>query len=221
MNPPSRVGGDRLNRPTPRLDRIPAAADDEGRHAAFLRGQLQAPALGEVEHSHFADDGHQAAAAQGFLDRPERVLVAPCVQMEEACGIAGTGRERTGVEIALPCNPEGMAGSASLRTAEQARCHYGSKTRFFQIGACAGDFMEGPQTEAATRQMPVDALDAPREGRRGCFLGLRGSRTLQQRDPALEGAEARSGIGRWMGGGFIFHILFLFSLMGESRDENV
>jgi hypothetical protein len=141
--------------------------------------------------------------------------------MEEAGGIAMTGRKRAGIKIALPGNPEGMAGSGTLRTAEQARRYRSGEARFFQIGPCAGEFMEGPLAEATARQMLVDGCDAPGQDGCICFLGPKRSRALQKRDPALEGAEARPGLRRWIGGGFIFHIPFLFSLMGESRDENI
>lgn len=195
MNPPARMGGDRLNGPVPCLGRISAAADDEGRYAAFLRSQLQAPALGEVEHSHFTDDCDQTTATQGFLDRPERVLIAPRVQIKKASGIAVTGRKRAGVEIALTRNPESMAKAGMLGAAQEARRHCGGKARFFQIGACAGEFMECPQTEAPAGQMPVNSVDTPGKDGCCCFLSERRSRAFQKRDPALEGAKPRSGIG--------------------------
>lgn len=221
MHAPARLCRDRMGEPFPCARGRATAPDDEGGHAALLRSQLQAPALGKVERSQFAHQGSKARHAQRFLKRPQRVLVPPGGKMNEARRIAAARGQGAGIKIALPRHPQHMAGTRFLRAARKTRGDAGGKACLLEIGP--GNFMEGAGLEPATRQMPVYGLDAPGDGR--LFPSFRRKTPLQQPDPPPQGSKVGRGqIGSLGGGGYrvrLFHIPFLFSLRGESSNENI
>jgi hypothetical protein len=185
--------GNRLCRPIARQGSAAPAADEESRHAAFLRGQLQAPALREIERPNFADDGAEARNTQGLLQCPERVLIAARAQIKEAVGVAEMGGEGTGIEVALARDPQGMAGTRTLRPAQQPHRHRRGEPGLLKIEGGTGHFMEGAQAEATTRQVSVNGLDAPgQDGKRRCFR-RRHHRALQKRNLAPKRGQARAG----------------------------
>lgn len=181
--------GDRLCRPIARLGSVAPAADEKSRHAAFLRRQLQAAALREVERSDFADDGAEARDTQGLLQRPERVVVAARAQIKEAVRVAEIGGEGTGIEVALPRNPQGMAGTRALRPAQQPHRHCRGEAGLLEIECGTRHLMERPQAKTAARQMPVNGIDAPIEY--GCRLHFWRQAALQQGNAPAQGSKAR------------------------------
>lgn len=190
MNPPAGIGGDGLCGPVARIT-VLAAADDEGRHAALLRRQLQAPALCEIECAHLADHGGKALAAQSLLQRPERVVVAARFEMQQARWIAAASGQGAGIKITLPRNPQRLACTCRLCAAKQPRTHRSGQTRFLEIETGAGKFMQAPEPETATRQMLIDGGDPPIDHRRRP-LQLRWQAALQQGNPPPQRAQSRT-----------------------------
>lgn len=187
MNPPAGIGGDGLCGPVARIS-VLAAADDERRHAAFLRRQLQAPALRKIERAHLADHGGEALAAQSLLQRPERVVVAACFEMQQARWIAAAAGQGAGIKIALPRNPQSLARAACLCAAEQPRTHRGGQARLLEIETGAGKFMQAPEPKSAARQMIIDGGNAPIDHR--CSpLQFRRQAPLQQGNPPPQRAQ--------------------------------
>ncbi len=141
-----------------------AAADDERRHAAFLRRQLQSPALGEIECGHFTHHGAEAAAAQGLLQRPERIGIAPHLEMQQPVGIESGLRQRAGIKIALAADPKDAAVQIMPQPpADQPREGSGGQARFLKIRSLAGKFMQGAERQAAPGEVEIDGAKAPAE----------------------------------------------------------
>ena len=188
MNPPAGIGGDGLCGPVARVT-VLAAADDERRHTALLRRQLQPPALRQIERAHLADHGGEAAAAQSFFQRPERVVIAACFQMQQARRVATAAGKGPGIKVALPRHPQRLAATRSLRAAEQPRTHRGGEARFLKIEAGAGKFMQRAKPKPAARQILIDGGNAPIDHR--CRpLQLRRQTPLQQSNPPPQSAQA-------------------------------
>ena len=223
---PARDGRDRLRAELPQLIGTPAAADDEGRHAAFFRRQLQPPALREVEGRHLRHHRVESGAAQRFLHRPERIGVAIDAQMQQPVGIKTAFRQGTGIEIALPRNPQRAAIALLLAMADEARHGRGGEARFLKIGAMPHKLMQGAAGKAAAGQMPVDGAKPPGEVA-ARFTRIRLRQLFQQRylPPQARKPDGRqrrsSGEGRSGASEIVFHDPFLFHLAGESRNENI
>lgn len=199
-----------------------AAPDDEGGHTALLRGKLQAAALGEVKGGDLADDGAQAAAAQGLFHRPERIRVAADGKMQQMRRVAARRRQGARIEIALPRDPEERARTALPRLAQQAGNDSGGKARFLAVEARPGKFMQRPQGKAIPRQMPVDGRDAPGKNR-GRLCGSRGQGPpFQPFNPAPESSQAGPvGEGRY-GVRLIHYSLFvLIQCRVKSREHRM
>ena len=203
----------------------PAAADHEGRDAAFLRRQLQAPALREIEGGDLRHHRIEAGAAQRFLHRPERIGIALDAQVQQPVRIDAAFRQGAGIKIALPGDPQRAAIPVLLATAHEA-CHgRGGKARFLEIGSMAGKLMQGAECQATPGEMKVDGVETPGECARGggtAHAGLR--QLLQQGNLPAQGRQARRlgcGGGKWLKRGVsLGHVLFLFSSQRESRSEN-
>ena len=223
---PARKGRDRLMCQGAQFGSPAAAADDERRHAAFLRRQLQPPALREVECSHFTHHGAEAAAAQGFLQRPERIGIAPHLEMQQPVGIESGLRQCAGIKIALATDPQHAAVQIMPQPpTDQPRQGRGGQARFLKIRTLTGKFMEGAEHQATPGEMTVDGAEAPVKRTRGGGIAHAGLRQLlQEGDLTAQGRQAHR-LGRGGGqlgrGAGLVHVLFLFSFGGESRHENI
>lgn len=167
-----------------------AAADDERRHAAFLRRQLQPPALREVECRDLAHHGAETAAAQGLLQRPQRIGIAAHLKVQQPVRVKSGLWQRACVKIALPGDPQHAAIRVMpMAPANQSRNSGGGETRFLKIRPLAGKFMQRAQCQATPGKMKVDGAEAPGEGARGgvAHAGLR--QLLQGRDLAAQGRQ--------------------------------
>jgi hypothetical protein len=167
---PARDGGDRLGSELPQLISTTTAADHQGRHAAFLRRQLQAPALREVECGEFRHHRAKADTAQRFLHRPQRILVAPYAQEQQSIRIDPLRRQGAGIEVALPGDPQEAATPlVALPAADEMGDGSRRKARFLEIRAVAGKLMQGPGCETAARQMRINGGKSPAEGATGMY----------------------------------------------------
>lgn len=242
-NAPARHRGAGLLRQAPQLTGPAVAADEQGGDAAFLGRQLQTPALREVERADLAHHGDEACragrlAAQGFLDRPERIGIAPHVEQQQAGWIETGGGKGARIEIAPPRHPQHAAarGRAGPRkaAADQPRDRCRRQARLFKVGTVAGKFMQRSPGKPAARQVPIDGGKAPiqharprmRSEIRRRQLFQQGHLPAQRRQPqrlpqrlgdgSLGGPRAGGGEGA-VDGFCSGHILFLFSHGAESR----
>lgn len=163
---PARHRRDGLLRKAPHLAHAPAAADDEGRRAAFLRRQLQAPALREIEAGDLAHHGAEMPAAQRFLERPERIFIAPHADQEQAAGVEPRRRQGTRIKIAPARHPQHAAAFMAQPAADEAGHRRRRQTGLFEIRPIAGEFVQRAQHEPAPGQMPVDGFKFPAENLR-------------------------------------------------------
>lgn len=224
---PARHCGDRLAVERLEVAGAGRAANEKCRHAALLRRQLQPSALREVERCHFAHDRAEGRAAQGFLDRPQCIVVAPDLEMQQPVWVEPVRRQGAGVEITPPADPDDAAMAAlPMQPADEAGDGGGGQGAFLKVLALAGEFMECAEHQPMAGQMLVDGGQSPGETRRCSALKSRLRQLLQQSHLPTQRNQPRrrfgqGWVGGWDGGLLAAHILFLFSCCGESSDENI
>ena len=131
------------------------------------RGELQAPAGGEICRRPLAEHRGKAARGERFLEGPQHVLRAPRANHHQAVGIDAEDGQPGGVEIAAPQTPQRAAAGAA-----QAADQGGGKTarRRAPVPGPAHALvrrhhMQRAARQTAPRQRPVDRIDAERDRR--------------------------------------------------------
>lgn len=146
------------------------------------RGELQAPAGGEIRFRPLAEHRGEAARGERFLEGPQHVLGAPRTHHHQAVGIDAERGQPRGVEITTAQTPQ----RAAVRAAQAADQGSGKTARRrapipgHAHALVRRHHMQRAARQTAPRQRPVDRIDA--EGHR------RGGR--DSRAPAeFEGAD--------------------------------
>ena len=138
---PARDGRDRLRALLLRQFLGAPAPQQETGNTGLLRRQLQAARGVEGERADLRHRRGQGTAAQGFLERPAHLRIAPRGNQDQPAQIEPEGGEAGGIEIALlrdPGNPSGRRAGFQGQSQEP-----GSGSPLFLITALTGDFVNG------------------------------------------------------------------------------
>ena len=170
-----------------RLCRPPPAADGDADGAGAFGGKLKAAGGRHREPCDFCDDSAKAAMPQTFLETDEDRLFVARLDIDHAIGHEPGLREGRGEQI-LPCDtPEHL-------TTQPRRDSRRKERRSRAVGramAAAGHLMQSAKCQSASRQMPVDRLDA--EGQHRSPVARRAFEPLDARHEALRWRD-----GVWM-----------------------
>ena len=152
-DPPARHRGGAFGR----LLGLAGAAEDKGRHARRLGGELESLRRRRRIFAHFADDTGKTGMPQAFFHREEDIGVAARLDMDHAVGVQPREVKGRGEQVVPAQAPEdGALGSREDAGEEDRRARIVG-----QVGA-SGDLMERAGRDAAARKPRIDRLDAER-----------------------------------------------------------
>lgn len=130
------------------------APQQEAGNAGLLRRQLQAARGVERENADLRHHCRQGPAAQGFLQRPAHLRIAPRGHQDQPAQVEPEGGKAGGVKVVLLRHPDDPPGRcAGLQgQGEETRAH---RTLFF-IAGLPGNLMHGAARNGGGAQVAID-----------------------------------------------------------------
>ena len=196
-----------------RLCRPPPAADGDADGAGAFGGKLKAAGGRHREPCDFCDDSAKAAMPQTFLETDEDRLFVARLDIDHAIGREPGLREGRGEQI-LPCDtPEHLTTQPRRDSCRKER----RSRAVDRAMAAAGHLMQSAKCQSASRQMPVDRLDA--EGQHRPPVASRALEALDARTKLFDGG---TGMGACMAlaTGLENRMFYICSYYVESQSES-